>query len=74
MFTSALMNHRHWRRTGRGKCVPTSDYYLKQAQVAASLALAESDPEKARALQVLALEWFDRAEKVKAEQARDKMR
>ena len=54
------------------KCVPTSDYYVKQAELAAQLALAESDPHKARVLHVLALEYYDKAEKAKVEQARDK--
>jgi hypothetical protein len=52
--------------------LPSSDYYLKQAELAARLALTESDPHKARALHVLALEYYDKAEKAKVEQARDK--
>lgn len=52
--------------------LPSAEYYLKQAQLAARLALTESDPVKARALHVLALEYFDKADKAKVEQARDK--
>ena len=55
-----------------GSALPSSEYYLKQAQLAARLALAEADPEKARALNVLALECFEKAEKAKVEEARDK--
>jgi hypothetical protein len=51
------------------KCVPSSDYYLKQAQLAARLALAESNPDKARALNVLALQHYEKAEKAKVESA-----
>ena len=36
----------------------TAQYHLKQAEVAARMALAEPDPEKAAALHVLALEHF----------------
>jgi hypothetical protein len=55
-----------------GSALLSSEYYLKQAQLAAQLALAESDPVKARALHVLALEYFDKADKAKVEQVRDK--
>jgi hypothetical protein len=41
----------------------TAEYHLKQAKVAAKLALAESDPVKARSLHLLALEHYDKAEK-----------
>jgi hypothetical protein len=41
--------------------VLTSEYHLKQAGVAARMALAEPDPEKAAALHVLALEHFAKA-------------
>ncbi|TYO60899.1 hypothetical protein FXV83_41205 [Bradyrhizobium hipponense] len=44
-----------------GLSVPSADYYLKQAEIASRLALAEPDPEKARAMHVLALELFDKA-------------
>ena len=52
--------------------MPSAEYYLKQAQLAAHLALTESDAVKARALHVLALEYFAKADKAKVEQARDK--
>lgn len=52
--------------------MPGPEYYLKQAQIAARLALAEADPEKARALNLLALSYFDKADKAKAEQTDDK--
>ncbi|MDH2352569.1 hypothetical protein QCM80_18195 [Bradyrhizobium sp. SSUT112] len=45
------------------------EYYLRQAEIASRMALAESNPEKARALHVLALDYFDRAEKARAETA-----
>ncbi|MCK1679539.1 hypothetical protein IVA87_08705 [Bradyrhizobium sp. 147] len=41
--------------------VPTAEYYLKQAEIAARMALAEPDPEKARAMHILALRFFDKA-------------
>jgi hypothetical protein len=41
--------------------MPTAEYYLKQAEIAARMALAESDAEKARAIHILALEYFDKA-------------
>jgi hypothetical protein len=43
--------------------VPSAEYYLKQAELAARLALAESDPEKVRAMHILALEHYDKADK-----------
>lgn len=46
-------------------------YYLKQAELAARLALAESDPEKLRALHILALEHYDRADKARGTRGRD---
>lgn len=55
-----------------GSAVPSQQYYLKQAQLAAQLALAESDPEKAQALHLLALDYFDKAEKAKAEEPQAK--
>jgi hypothetical protein len=55
-----------------GSALPSSEYYLKQAQLAAHLALVESNPDKARALHVLALDYYDKADKAKVEQARDK--
>jgi hypothetical protein len=45
--------------------VPSAEYYLKQAELAARLALAESDPEKVRAMHILALEHYDKADKAK---------
>jgi hypothetical protein len=47
--------------------VASAEYHLRQAQVVARLALAESDPEKAAALQVLALEHYGKAEQAKSE-------
>jgi hypothetical protein len=41
--------------------VPTAEYYLKQAEIASRMALAESDPEKARAMHILALAYYDKA-------------
>ena len=41
--------------------VPTAEYYLKQAEIASRMALAESDPEKARAMHILALGYYDKA-------------
>jgi hypothetical protein len=52
--------------------VPSSDYYLRQAELAARLVLAEPNPDKASALQMLALEYYDKAEKAKVEEARPK--
>jgi len=42
--------------------VASPEYHLRQAEVVARLALAESDPEKAAALHLLALEHYDKAE------------
>jgi hypothetical protein len=52
------------RRSGS---VPSADYYLKQAELAARLALTESDPEKAKAAHLLAVEFYDKADKARAE-------
>jgi hypothetical protein len=41
--------------------VLTAQYHLKQAEVAARMALAEPDPTKAAAFHVLALEHFAKA-------------
>ena len=46
--------------------VTSPEYHLRQAQVVARLALAESDPEKAAALHLFALEHYDKAEQVKS--------
>jgi hypothetical protein len=46
------------RRSGS---VPSADYYLKQAELAARLALTESDPEKAKVAHLLAVEFYDKA-------------
>jgi hypothetical protein len=43
-------------------CVPSDEYYLRQAEVTARMALAESDPNKAGALRMLALRYFEQAE------------
>jgi hypothetical protein len=45
--------------------MPTAQYHLKQAQIAARLALVEPDADKAARLNLLALEHFDKAEKAK---------
>ena len=49
--------------------MPSAEYYVKQAELAARLALAESDPEKARAMHILALENYDRADKARTQEA-----
>ena len=49
--------------------MPSAEYYIKQAELAARLAVAQSDPEKARALHILALEHYDKADKAKAQDA-----
>jgi hypothetical protein len=46
--------------------MPSAEYYLKQAETASRMALAESDPAKMRAMHLLALEFFDKAERAKA--------
>ena len=43
--------------------MPNSEYYLKQAKVAARLALTESDSVKATQLRLMALEQFDKAKR-----------
>ena len=53
--------------TGEITGVPSAEYYLKQAQLAAQFALAESDPEKAQAMHVLALEQYDKADRARVE-------
>jgi hypothetical protein len=40
---------------------------VKQAELAARLALAESDPERARVLHILALKHYDKADKARAQ-------
>lgn len=47
--------------------MPTAEYYLKQAEIASRMALAEPDAEKARAMHVMALEFFDKAYQVQAD-------
>lgn len=47
--------------------MPSAEYYLKQAEIASRIALAESDPVKTQAMHVLALEMFEKAERAKAE-------
>ena len=39
----------------------TAEYYLKQAEIASRMALAEPDAEKARAMHIMALDFFDKA-------------
>lgn len=41
--------------------MPSADYYLKQAEIASRMALTEPDPEKARAMHIMALDFFDKA-------------
>lgn len=38
-----------------------TEYYLKQAEIASRMALAEPDPEKARAMHINSLGFFDKA-------------
>ena len=45
--------------------MPSEEYHLKQAQIAAQMALAEPDRAKSARLQLLALEHFEKAEKAK---------
>ena len=47
--------------------VPTAEYYLKQAEIASRMALTEPDPEKARAMHIMALDFFDKAHRAKVE-------
>ena len=47
------------------QALPSDEYYLRQAKVTAHMALTESDPVKAEALHVLALKYFDKAEKAR---------
>jgi hypothetical protein len=55
----------------RGASVlPSAGYYLKHAQITARLALAESNPDKAKALHFLVLDYCDKADKAKAGEAR----
>jgi hypothetical protein len=49
--------------------VPSAEYYLKQAELAARLALAESDPEIIQAMHILALEHYDKADKARVQEA-----
>jgi hypothetical protein len=46
--------------------VPSNGYYLREAEVTARMALAESDPDKTEALHMLALKYFEKAEKSEA--------
>lgn len=48
--------------------VPSAEYYLGQAEVASRMALIEPNSEKARIMHVLALEYFEKAERARAEQ------
>ncbi|MCW2218753.1 hypothetical protein M2232_002285 [Bradyrhizobium japonicum] len=41
--------------------MPTVEYYLKQAKIAAQMALTEPDAEKALAMHIMALNFFDKA-------------
>jgi hypothetical protein len=55
------------RAHGEKRGVLSAEYYLKQAETAARLALAESDPAKAQAMHILALEFYDKADKARTE-------
>ena len=55
-----------WSFNWGTKEMPRPEYHLKQAQLAAQLALAERDPVKAASLQVLALEQYEKSEMAKA--------
>jgi hypothetical protein len=46
--------------------VASPEYHLRQAEIVARLALAESAPEKVAALHLLALEHYDKAEQAKS--------
>jgi hypothetical protein len=48
--------------------MPAPEYHMRQAEVAARLSLAESDPVKAAKLHLLALEHFEKAEQARAKQ------
>lgn len=54
-----------------GTIVLTAEYYLKQAEIASRMALAEPDAAKARAMHILALEYFDKAYNVQKSAAAD---
>ena len=41
--------------------MPTAEYYLKQAEIASRIALTDPNPEKARAMHIVALDFFDKA-------------
>ena len=43
--------------------MPSAEYHHRQAELAARLALAETDPAKSAALQLLALEQYEKAAK-----------
>ena len=49
--------------------MPSADYFLKQAEIAARMALAEPDAAKVRAMHILALEYFDKARRASTEAA-----
>jgi len=51
----------------RGSAVPTAEYYFKQAEIASRMALAEPDPQKARAMHLMALDFFDKAYRAQTE-------
>jgi hypothetical protein len=48
--------------------MPTYEYHIKQAKVAAHLALTERDPARAANFHLMALEHYEKAEKVKVGQ------
>jgi len=64
---SGLLSSMRRAAIGRSGTVPSADYYLKQAELAARLALTESDPEKAKAAHLLAVEFYDKADKARAQ-------
>jgi hypothetical protein len=52
-----------------GIIVPTAEYYLKQAEIASRMALSEPDSQKARAMHILALDYFDKAYRAQVREA-----
>jgi hypothetical protein len=50
---------------GEQAALPSAEYHLRQAEIASRMALIESDPAKLRALHLLAMEHYDKAEKAK---------
>jgi hypothetical protein len=59
---SGVMTSRDAWCLGSECFVPSAEYHLRQAEIAAGLALAQSDPDKAAALNLLALEHYNKAD------------